>query len=197
MAKYDLINSKESVIEWLEGLDNSELVEVNNNYCNLNSYGEHMYTNCKSSINEFGWSAWDVLTKTNHDNYDIKDDYFMIDNDGDIVSFDDVASEMDFDDIAKYILNGNEHHFDISFTDEHEAYFDDLCHDWQMRILQTFFDENPDAHSEVLICNIQDKSLLCQYDLAISRYTDYEYDFAEWFEEWFENNKEQLDDYFN
>ena len=102
------MNKNDLMIELLEGLRDDELIDIYNNYSDINSY-EKILINHIDDILE-GYSPAEVFNAI-ADNYNINDNYCMYNGYGHLESFDghQISEFISIDEIASYIIKNDDY----------------------------------------------------------------------------------------
>lgn len=112
-------DAKEKIVDELDTMDTDDALYLGNEIRYRNNY-DRLYKNNEESINEVldGESPWDILNK----DWEDYSDFFTYDYDFDMTN--DVWYDLDTDDIADDILDGNYHNYITSdiqdIVDEYE-----------------------------------------------------------------------------
>lgn len=96
--KTTIKNTPEAIMEYLNGLTNSELVSIHNEYCQANGYGD----------NEI------------YSSYEYGHDYVKFNGYANLVSFNDASGEIDLNAIAADIEENPENYYGIELEDIEE-----------------------------------------------------------------------------
>ena len=109
------------IIETLNSLSSSELMQVNNRYCDANSYDDYIYYNNSDELNSLFNSPSDALRAASYGSYNYSHKYFRINGYGDLESFPSVEFDNLVDtpaNIAEHILENSElYNLDLSDED--------------------------------------------------------------------------------
>ena len=107
------------VIEQLKEMNISDIVNIYNDYADMNRY-EIVYNNDEDTINELFDSPWSAISLSNHDGYRDYDDYFTYNGYRLMSSFnciDDENSPIDIEELAQWLINEDKlADYDISVT---------------------------------------------------------------------------------
>lgn len=117
-----LKNNREAILDYLEGLSNSELVTRHNQMCqNANNMDDEIYSNEEDFFNTYfdGVSAHNVLQKAYYGIYDFTHYYVIFNGYGNLESFDEPRDKISLYDIVDDILE-NPHNYDIEFEDDED-----------------------------------------------------------------------------
>lgn len=101
----------EKLVELFEGFDDSELIELHNEYCdNVNDY-DNRFISMWDFDEEMRYnSPSDIAQMICYGEFNPNDDYFKFDGYGNLKSFDswNVSDYIELDEIARYCINDDE-----------------------------------------------------------------------------------------
>lgn len=101
----------ETIIEWLESLNDDDLLQVYNEYCgNTNNYDDEIFYNYENFFNENFSEPYDVVQKIAYGNYSYSHEFIKFDGYGNLETFDRLDEVIFFEEVAKHILE-NEHEY--------------------------------------------------------------------------------------
>ena len=103
-------NAREEVLEMLRDMDNWELIEIHNAYCEKVNYTDDMIYDM-SMLNEFyhGKDPLDILLDAYNGAFNPNDDWFRWNGYGNLESTDRPVDDwIEIDDIADYIVENDE-----------------------------------------------------------------------------------------
>ena len=95
------------VIEQLKQYATSDLIEIYNDYADMNRY-ERIYDNDEDTINTLFDRAWTAISLSNHDGYRDNDDYFTYNGYGLMSSFNYLSDDnnpIDISELAQWLIN--------------------------------------------------------------------------------------------
>ena len=112
----------ESVMEYLEGLSNDELVSIHNEYCqSTGNSDDEIYNNDEDFFNTFyEGDVMGALRATNYGEWSFSHDYVQFNGYANLESFDDPSDNIDLSAIADDILENEGNYYDIELEDEEE-----------------------------------------------------------------------------
>jgi hypothetical protein len=111
----------EAIIEYLEGLNNSELMQVHNEYCENMQYDEdRVYENSEDFLEENFATKLDAVRAATYGEYDFRHDYAIVNGNGNIETSNDVSDFVDIPSIASDILENPENYYGIELEEEEE-----------------------------------------------------------------------------
>ena len=108
------------IIETLESLSSSKLMQVNNRYCDANGYNDTIYYNNSDELNSLFNSPSDALRAASYGNYNYANSYFRLNGYGNLESFQTVEPNDLVDtpaNIAEHILE-NPELYNLDLSDE-------------------------------------------------------------------------------
>lgn len=113
-----LIKSFDSVVTYLESLNDSELVTIHNTYCSDNNDSDdEIYCNDEDFFNTyFGSDVMGAIRAVSYGDFNYSHDYVKFDGYGNLETTNDPSEWIDKSEIANYILE-NPDTFDIEFID--------------------------------------------------------------------------------
>lgn len=119
--KTEVIKTIEAITEYLNGLSDSDLIELHNDYCQQNSYEDEIYSNDEDFFNTF--FSNDVLKAVqavSYGSYNYTDKYVQFNGQGNLDSSNSAEDLVSISDIASAILNDNFEPSDIELIEEEE-----------------------------------------------------------------------------
>jgi len=120
MIHTEILNTKEAVIEYLENLTASELVQANDIYCELsNDFDGIIFQNNEDFFNVRFDTKIDAIRSVCYGTYNLSDDYVKLNGYGNVESFNNPVEYVDLSSIADYILDCPRC-FDVVLVDENE-----------------------------------------------------------------------------
>lgn len=103
----------EAIKAYLDELDEWELVTLNNEYCSaINDYDSQITSMCVFDEVFYNYKPLKLVRMLDND-FSADDDYFYIDNYGDICSTNDPTQMIDTCDIAEYIDENNDYLYNL------------------------------------------------------------------------------------
>lgn len=117
--KTEIVKTIEAITEYLNGLSDSELITLHNEYCSDNSYEDEIYSNDEDFFQTF--FADDVLKAVqavSYGSYKYTDKYVQFNGQGNLNSSNSAQELASVSDIASAILNGNFEPSDIELIEE-------------------------------------------------------------------------------
>jgi hypothetical protein len=114
--KTEIKNNFEAVLEYLEGLSDSELMGVHNDFCQSINDGDNLIHDNDEDFFEmyFENDVIGAVRAASYGEYNFNDKYVKFNGYANLESFDTVADHVDLDDIANNILESPENYYDIS-----------------------------------------------------------------------------------
>ena len=110
----------ETIKNWLEDLDDNDLMSVWNEYCqNINDYDNEIFTNDEYFFNDMFEKPYDIVLKIAYGSYDYNDNFIKFDGYGNFETFNYVSDVADFDEMAEHIF---ENESDYSYLDGLDDY---------------------------------------------------------------------------
>lgn len=121
--KTTIKNTFEAVLEYLNGLDNSELVNIHNEYCQNNGYSDdEIYNNDEDFFNTFfDGKVMEALRATHYGRFNFSDDFIKFNGYGNLITFSDTSDEIDLNAIANDIQENPHNYYGIELEDEEET----------------------------------------------------------------------------
>lgn len=119
--KTEVIKTIEAITEYLNGLSDSELIELHNEYCRENSYEDEIYSNDEEFFQTFFTN--DVLKAVQavcYGSYNYTDKWVQFNGQGNLNSSNSAEDLASISDIASAILDGNFEPSDIELIEEEE-----------------------------------------------------------------------------
>jgi len=118
----DVKNDQDSIIEHLERLLNSELVEFFNRYCTFTKAEVRMIhvNNEDFFIGQFDGEIMKAVRAVALGNYNFTDTYVVLKGNSTVESFDDPAEHIDFCELADFIASSESLYPEILLIDEEE-----------------------------------------------------------------------------
>lgn len=117
----ELKRTHEAVVEYLDNLSTEDLIAVHNEYCQHNGYEYEIYENDDDFFETyFQGKVTDAIRAVFYGEYSYPEKYVRFDGYANLDTTDHPEEWIDTDDIASYILDDNEHLFDIEFIEEDE-----------------------------------------------------------------------------
>ena len=110
----------DQIIEVLESLSSSELMQVNNRYCDANRCNDTIYYNNSDELNSLLGSPDEALRASSYGNYSYSHSYFRLNGYGNLESFQTVELDNLVDTpakIAEHILE-NPELYNLDLSDE-------------------------------------------------------------------------------
>lgn len=119
--KTEVIKTIDAITEYLDGLGDSELIEVHNEYCRENSYEDEIYSNDAEFFNTFfSNDVIKAVQATSYGSYKYSDKYVQFNGQGNLDSSNDAEELVSISDIANAIYNDNFEPSDIELIEEQE-----------------------------------------------------------------------------
>lgn len=113
-------NNLEAVKEYLNGLDNSKLVNIHNEFCqSTNNNDDEIYTNDEDFFNTFfDGKVIEAVRAASYGEYNYSNDYVMFDGYANLQSFSDPSGNIDIEGIAEDILENPENYYGIELEED-------------------------------------------------------------------------------
>jgi hypothetical protein len=120
--KTTVLRTEEAVMEYLEGLDNSELVSIHNEYCQSSGNSDdEIHSNDEEFFETFfSGKVVEAVKAATYGDYDFSHDYVMFDGYANLESFNDPTGHIDLGAIADDILENERNYSDIELEDPEE-----------------------------------------------------------------------------
>lgn len=125
-------NQLSQVIEQLKDLADWQLINIYTDYADENRY-EDIHDLSQDTINDLFESAWDAVTKSNHDGFNENDSYFVFNGYGLMSSFTSLDSEnspIDVEELAQWVVDNdlfNDYNIEVTTLDDmYNAILDNL-----------------------------------------------------------------------
>jgi hypothetical protein len=117
-----ITRTREDVMEYLEGLDNSELVSIHNEYCQSIGDGDSEIWSNDDEFFEtfFSGRVVEAVRAATYGDFEFHHDYVMFNGYANLESFDDPSGHIDLGDIADDILENERNYSDIELEDPEE-----------------------------------------------------------------------------
>lgn len=114
-----IYNNFDSVKEYLNNLDDSELVSVHNEYCqNTNSSDDEIYNNDEDFFNTFfEGKVMEAVRAVSFGEYSYSHDYVVFNGYGNLETFNSPTDKVDIESIASDILDHPENYYGIELED--------------------------------------------------------------------------------
>jgi hypothetical protein len=120
--KTEIVKNIDAVTEWLNGLSDSELIGVHNEYCRENSYDDEIYSNNEDFFNTFfSNDVIKAVQAVSYGSYKYTDTYVQFNGQGNLDSSNSAEDLVSIDDIARAIVNDNFEPSDIELIEEEET----------------------------------------------------------------------------
>lgn len=133
------------VIEQLNQLADWQLINIYTDYADENRY-EDIHDLSQDTINDLFESAWDAITKSNHDGFNENDSYFVFNGYGLMSSFTSLDSDncpIDIEELAQWIVDNelfNDYGIDVTTLDDMLASIEDNINDADLLTLAMVMD---------------------------------------------------------
>ena len=115
-----LKNTIESITDYLNELENAELVSVHNTYCQNENYDDEIYSNDEDFFNMFfEGKVLEAVRAISYGEYQYNHDYVVFNGYANLESFNNPTDHVDITAIAADILE-NPENYDIEFEDSEE-----------------------------------------------------------------------------
>jgi len=111
-------NNLETIINYLNNLDNNELIDIHNRYCQIENYHDNeIFTNDEEFFNTFFYNAADKAVRAVfYGDYNYSHDYVMFNGYGNLESFNDASEFIYISEIAQSIKDcPDEYYIDFNF----------------------------------------------------------------------------------
>jgi len=108
----------DAIIEYLEGLDDDDLVSVHNEYCGENNMDDYIYFNDEHFFSEYYPDSNEAVRAVCYGEYNYTDEYVMLDGYANLKSFNHPREFIDMPEIANDILENEGNYYDIELEDE-------------------------------------------------------------------------------
>lgn len=119
--KTEVNKTIEAITEYLEGLSDSELIDLHNEYCRENSYEDEIYSNDEEFFETFfANSVLKAVQAVCYGSYSYSDKYVQFSGQGNLNSSNSAEELASISDIAQAILNDNFSPSDIELIEEEE-----------------------------------------------------------------------------
>lgn len=120
--KTTVLRTQEAVMEYLEGLDNSELVSIHNEYCQSGrNSDDEIWSNDEEFFDTFfSGKVMEAVRAVAYGEYSYSDDYVMFNGYANLESFNDPTDHIDLDAIADDILENERNYFGIELEEPEE-----------------------------------------------------------------------------
>lgn len=112
----------ESVMEYLEGLSNDELVSIHNEYCqSINDSDNEIFNNDEEFFEMFfSGKVVEAVRAASYGNFQFNHDYVKFNGYANLDSFNNPSDNIDISEIADDILENERNYYDIELEDEEE-----------------------------------------------------------------------------
>jgi len=112
-------NTLEAVQEYLNNLDDSEIVRIHNEYCqSCNNSDDEIYNNDEDFFNTFfDGKVLEAVRAVSFGEYNYSDEYVVFNGYANLESFNNPSSHVDIDSIANDILENPENYYDIELEE--------------------------------------------------------------------------------
>jgi hypothetical protein len=111
----------ESITDYLNGLDNDELVNIHNTYCRENNYDDEIFNNDEDFFNTFfDGKVLEAVRAVSFGEYRYNDDYVTFNGYANLESFNSPGDRVDISAIANDILESPEN-YDIELNEVFES----------------------------------------------------------------------------
>lgn len=116
-----ILKTTEAITDYLNGLDNSELVNVHNQYCqNANCSDDEIYSNDEEFFNIFfEGKVLEAVRAVSFGEYRYQDEYVIFNGYANLETFNNPADHVDISEIAADILE-NPENYDIELEEAEE-----------------------------------------------------------------------------
>lgn len=120
--KTEVIKTKEAISEYVDSLDNDELVELHNEYCRDCNYpDDEIYSNDENFFNEFfGNNVLKAVRAVSYGEYNYSHTYVKFNGYANLDSFNNPEPEIDKDAIIKAIMDETFTPYDLELIDPEE-----------------------------------------------------------------------------
>jgi hypothetical protein len=119
--KTELKNNLESVIEYLEGLSDSELLAIYGEYCqSINDSDNEIFYNDEEFFTTYFSNVMDAVRAISYGEYAYSHEYVKFNGYANLESFDNLSANIDLSDIANDILENPENYYGIELEEEEE-----------------------------------------------------------------------------
>lgn len=120
--KTTIKNNLEAAIEYLNSLDNNELVNIHNEYCQSAGYGDdEIYTNDEEFFNTFfSGKVIEAVRAVSYGEFNFSDEFVKFNGYGNLESFNRPEDHVDINAIAADILENPHNYYDIEIEEEEE-----------------------------------------------------------------------------
>lgn len=114
-------NTIEAITDYLNELDNNELVSIHNEYCQSQNYADNeIYNNDEEFFNMFfEGKVLDAVRAVSYGEYNYSNDYVIFNGYGNLESFNNPSAHVDISEIANDILE-NPENYDIELEEVEE-----------------------------------------------------------------------------
>ena len=112
----------ESVMEYLKGLSDDELVSIHNEYCqSAGNSDDEIYNNNEEFFETFfSGKVVEAVRAASYGNFEFRHDYVQFNGYANLDSFDDPSVAIDLGSIADDILENERNYYGIELEDEEE-----------------------------------------------------------------------------
>jgi hypothetical protein len=119
MLKETIQNNLEAIVDYLNSLNNNELIDIHNQYCQTNNcFDDEIFSNDEEFFNTFFHNAADKAVRaTFYGDYSYGHDFVQFNGYGNLESFDDASDFISIIDIANSILENPDDYY-IELNDE-------------------------------------------------------------------------------